>query len=99
MTALLAATITPEFRYANYAEGVLWMVVGVVTLFVVRQRGAQRLAFGMLATLVVFGVSDWVETTTGAWYRPWWLFVWKAVCVAILVGSVGWLWWRSRSSP
>ena len=29
-----------------------------------------------------FGISDFVEIHTGAWYRPWWLLAWKATCVA-----------------
>jgi hypothetical protein len=35
-------------------------------------------------TLVLFGISDVVEVETGAWYRPWWLLVWKGVCVMVL---------------
>jgi hypothetical protein len=33
----------------------------------------------------VFGVSDIIESFTGAWWRPWWLVVLKACCVAALV--------------
>lgn len=36
-------------------------------------------------TLILFGFSDIVEASTGAWWRPWWLFVWKALCVLILL--------------
>ena len=35
---------------------------------------------------ILFAVSDAVEIATGAWWRPWWLFAWKATCVVILVG-------------
>jgi hypothetical protein len=31
------------------------------------------------------GASDIVESRTGAWWRPWWLFAWKAVCVIALL--------------
>jgi hypothetical protein len=34
---------------------------------------------------LVFGISDFVEITTGGWYKPWWLLLWKASC---LVGFV-----------
>jgi hypothetical protein len=30
---------------------------------------------------VPFGLSDLVESQTGAWWTPWWLFAWKALCV------------------
>jgi hypothetical protein len=26
-----------------------------------------------------------VEARTGAWWEPWWLFVWKALCVVGLL--------------
>ncbi|HTD65354.1 MAG TPA: hypothetical protein VK846_02340, partial [Candidatus Limnocylindria bacterium] len=38
-------------------------------------------------TLAVFGGSDLVEARTGAWWKPWWLFVWKALCVIGLAGA------------
>lgn len=49
----------------------------------------------LAGSLVMFGLSDVVEVRTGAWYQPWWLLVWKGVClatiVAVLVGT-----WRGR---
>jgi len=43
----------------------------------IRQWPLLAAAFVFLA----FGLSDLVETQTGAWWKPWWLFVWKALCV------------------
>ena len=40
-------------------------------------------------SLIAFGVSDIVEVQTGAWWRPWWLFAWKATCLVLLVGLAG----------
>jgi hypothetical protein len=37
---------------------------------------------------VLFGISDIVETRTGTWYEPWWLFAWKAACVVCLLGCL-----------
>jgi hypothetical protein len=34
--------------------------------------------------------SDLVEARTGAWWKPWWLFVWKAACVLLMLGGA----WR-----
>jgi hypothetical protein len=39
----------------------------------------------LAVTLAVFGASDLVESRTGAWWKPWWLFVWKAICVLALL--------------
>lgn len=48
----------------------------------------KRTLLELAIALVVFGFSDVVEARTGAWWRPWWLFVWKAVCVIALVATL-----------
>src|SRR5687768_8223826 len=79
--------ITDEFRFFNLVEAGLWFVVAVVAAAIgVRRSGRVRgRCFVLAATLIAFGFSDVVETTTGAWWRPWWLLCWKAICVAILL--------------
>lgn len=75
----------PLFVYANYVECGLWAGLGAVTL--IKGKGSARLV--LAGMLVAFGISDLVETRTGAWYRPWWLFAWKAICVlGILVVGI-----------
>lgn len=39
----------------------------------------------MTVAFWVFAISEVVETQTGAWWKPWWLAVWKGVCIAVLV--------------
>ena len=74
--------ITPFFRYSNYAEAVVWWVIGAVVAVRCRRRGTFRgMRVLLAASLVAFGGSDVVEAHTGAWWNPWWLFVWKALCV------------------
>lgn len=34
--------------------------------------------------LAAFGVSDAVELWSGAWWKPWWLLVWKGICIVVL---------------
>jgi hypothetical protein len=36
-------------------------------------------------TFAAFGVSDIIESYTGAWWTPWWLFTLKLCCVAVFV--------------
>jgi len=43
--------------------------------------GPRRDAVAAAVAFVAFGGSDVVESFTGAWWRPWWLFAWKAACV------------------
>lgn len=35
--------------------------------------------------LVMFGISDFVEMASGAWWEPWWLLVWKGICVGVFI--------------
>ncbi|MEM6315778.1 MAG: hypothetical protein AAF743_16945 [Planctomycetota bacterium] len=81
------ATIDPWFVRLNLAEAVVWFVVAAVVAWRFR-------TWALAVILVAFGVSDIVETRTGAWYRPWWLLVWKAACV---IGAIGLIWQARRS--
>jgi hypothetical protein len=71
----------PVFVYGNYAEAAVWAAMGAIALFRLRNRVGVALA----VLLVAFGISDVVETTTGAWYRPWWMLAWKAACGTAIV--------------
>jgi hypothetical protein len=82
----------PSFIYANYAEACLWAAMAVIVIIKLRTPSGIILAMALL----LFGLSDVVETRTGAWFRPWWLFVWKALCVlAILISGI--IAWRNRA--
>lgn len=74
-------------RDGNLIEAGVWFVLAVA-LFVHALRGENRIRptlFTIVVTLVAFGGSDLVEARTGAWWRPWWLFLWKAACVVVLL--------------
>jgi hypothetical protein len=90
----MADALNPTFIYANYAEACLWAALAVAA--VIKRSGN---ASWLLATaLLLFGLSDVVETRTGAWYKPWWLFAWKAICVlCILIFGIA-AWRRRRGS-
>ncbi len=78
----------------NYIEGVFWTIVGIV-LAIAGQRAnsAYRgLSIAASGTFVVFGLSDFVEAQTGAWWRPLWLLGWKASCIVVLA----WCYWKYR---
>ncbi len=73
----------------NVFEVFWWTGCGVVVLTKTRRSGTSARGRGYLlaATFVLFGLSDVVELQTGAWWRPWWLLVWKATCIAVLVSA------------
>lgn len=91
----------PMFVNVNRGEAVLWMTIGVV-LLIAGLRGAEnRTKYLLLAPVfAVFGISDLVEATTGAWRRPWWLLIWKGVCVLIfLCAFIRYAMYRYRTLP
>ena len=75
--------VTPLFRYSNYAEAVLWVAIGAYVVFRARRRKGRiaPLDWVLTVALFAFGGSDVVEVHTGAWWRPWWLLVWKGGCL------------------
>ena len=92
--------ITDEFRFLNLAEAGFWIAVAVIAAAIgARRSGRVRgRCFLLAATLIAFGLSDVVETTTGAWWRPWWLFLWKAICVAVLLALLVEHYWRRSAA-
>lgn len=86
------------FQTANLIEAALWIAIGAAfaaRALVRRDRWRWNCAAAAVA-FVLFGLSDVVETSTGAWWRPWWLLVWKGGCIIAFV----WLYvkWRKRTS-
>ena len=84
-------TIDPTFVLSNRLEAGLWIVVALaMTVAAVRRRHVRRECMIGAIAFALFGISDLVETTTGAWWRPWWLLAWKAACL------VAFLWLLKR---
>ena len=75
------------FEVGNYVEAGLWTFVALVcVVYAFRRTGLTRRRCWQAAfVFFVFGCSDIVEAQTGAWWRPWWLLVWKVICVVALV--------------
>ncbi len=73
------------FSVANGVKAGLWALIALV--LATRARGKPLVA-AISVILVAFGASDIVEISTGAWWRPWWLLVWKGVCVSALLTAI-----------
>jgi hypothetical protein len=81
--------VQPFFRQSNYAEAAFWGAIGLIVIIWARRRKALGPAVYVLAAnLFLFGGSDLVEAQTGAWWRPWWLLVWKGVCIGVFLALV-----------
>lgn len=74
-------------KSGNLLEAALWFAIAL-TFIVKAIRASRQLrpVFLFLATaFVVFGITDGIESKTGAWWRPVWLLIIKAVCVACFI--------------
>jgi len=74
-------------KTGNLIEAGFWIVFGA-GLAIAGMRHRRDLAhLGLLSgtILFLFGISDLVEANTGAWWRPWWLLVWKGTCLSGMV--------------
>jgi len=98
LAAVVGATIAARAglyfeQIANFVEGIFWITAAAILLrrACLRNGGRwgsrtrhRRLAIGAAITLVAFGISDFIEMRTGAWYDPPALFALKAACVVSL---------------
>jgi hypothetical protein len=94
MTPALLANLDPFFVWANRGECVLWLTLAAVLLMKSRRTAPWAKPYARLSAVVLaaFGLSDVVESYTGAWWKPWWLLAWKAACIAavLVLGSLAW---------
>jgi hypothetical protein len=77
--------ISAFFADSNYFECCFWIAIGLGFAIAAFVKGPRGMCLITAGTLVLFGVSDYVEAQTGAWWRPWWLLVWKGGCLVVFV--------------
>jgi putative Ca2+/H+ antiporter (TMEM165/GDT1 family) len=85
----------------NLLEALLWAVIGSACLerALSFREGKRKLAALAGAVFLIFALSDVVEATEyGPWWSRWWLFLWKAACVAALA-EIGRRWLAATRSP
>ena len=66
----------------NLFEGILWISISFV--FLRRRRhlkSNQDLALACMVSFALFGLSDFIEIYTRAWFQPIYLLLLKAACV------------------
>jgi hypothetical protein len=81
-------TETPDLMFvlSNRVEAGLWLAIALALTVAGMRRSGPRLDLVAAAiAFALFGMSDLIEATTGAWWRPWWLLVWKGGCVLTLI--------------
>ncbi len=72
-------------RDGNLIEAGFWFAVALFLLFkAVKARRRLRTILSVLSVaFFFFGISDVIESRTGAWWTPIWLLLLKAACVMV----------------
>jgi hypothetical protein len=67
----------------NYVESGLWFTIALLVFLRRNNRNIElkKLAVMLSISFAVFGISDLIEASTGAWWRPLWLLALKALCI------------------
>ena len=81
----------------NYFEALIWFLFAIGFAVNAGKTSGKTRINRLITTLIflLFGGSDIVEVQTGAWWSPWWLFVWKASCLLSMV-ILFWVYLRDR---
>jgi hypothetical protein len=81
----------------NYFEALIWFLFAIGFAVNAGKTSGKTRINRLITTLIflLFGGSDIVEVQTGAWWSPWWLFVWKASCV-LSMAILFWVYLRDR---
>lgn len=71
------------YKDGNYIEAGIWsfFALGFAIRAFKTSGKISHQAVMAAVTFGLFGLSDIVEVHTGAWWHPWWLLVWKVLCV------------------
>ena len=88
----------------NYTEIFIWLAFSLVFWVPAFSRGEKHRWFCVIGGLAFMcaSASELVEAYTGAWWRPWWLLVWKASFSVVFVLMFRWYVrivpdWRERA--
>ncbi|HTL29698.1 MAG TPA: hypothetical protein VL282_10770, partial [Tepidisphaeraceae bacterium] len=79
-------SVSTFFRDSNYLEACLWIAIGAGFAIAAFTKGPRGRCLIASVAFLLFGVSDYVEAHTGAWWRPWWLLLWKGGCLLMFLG-------------
>lgn len=86
----------------NMAEGCLWVAISLILLFksVRDAREVRSVLWVLSAAFLLFGISDYIEARTGAWWTPFWLLLLKGGCIMIfIIGFARYIKLSKRSGP
>ncbi len=76
----------------NWFEVGLWGWGGIIFLGRSQTKGGYYFRHGIVTgiLLLIFSMSDAMELISGAWWSPWWLFLWKVLTIIGFVFVYRW---------
>ncbi len=92
----MIAVITRVFVFSNYIECGLWCAIGVGFAFAWFRYRLPDAAIAVV-TFLLFGLSDYIEAHTGAWWKPWPLLMLKGGCIVVFLVLLV-RYWRAKRS-
>jgi hypothetical protein len=71
----------------NTIESCLWVGISIILFFksVRDAREVQSTLRLLSVSFCLFGISDYIEARTGAWWTPFWLLLRKGGCIVIFI--------------
>jgi hypothetical protein len=78
--------VTEPDQIFNLGEALLWILISFILAYnSIRHKSNRVLLCGASLSFFLFGISDFIEMHTRAWYHPWPLFALKASCVVSFI--------------
>ena len=70
-------------RLFNQIEAGVWLIIAIGFFFYCVKAKEEKRKIGIICCIAffIFGISDIIESLTGAWWRPLWLLAIKTSCV------------------
>lgn len=71
----------------NFFEGLLWLGLSAIffKIKVFKKQPDKKADYIVAVLLIFFGISDFIEMKTGAWWKPLWLLGWKGINLFALI--------------
>lgn len=87
MTVFGILNLPISFELFNLFEGLYWISLGIISFILsyFAPRKYKKLSLFALLILTLFGISDFIEIKTGAFWTPWWLLLINLVSVLGLI--------------
>ena len=91
-TSFAVSVFSMEFdQIFNLIEGVFWISIAALLIYHAAKKTEYRsILIGSSITFLLFGISEFIEINTRAWYHPWSLLTLKALCVLSLFVHFVW---------